>query len=222
MKLTNSVKNLDAKLLETEPSKSLLQILYEQFSNYLLHGGYLTAMNDLAKDGEIAKATLDTYADWIRGDVIKHGKSDHHCREFFTAMIKRLNSQITWTALAKDFAIEHHGTIVEYAELLQSMDAIFIQQALLEDKLTGAAKKARKLMFTDPFIYHAIYSWLNPCRNLTKNNCSPVLTIPKLPHIWLKQVLPTTITATMTPTTSKQRGRLILPIPIRINFGLLK
>ena len=104
MKLTNSVKNLDAKLLETEPSKSLLQILYEQFSNYLLHGGYLTAMNDLAKDGEIAKATLDTYADWIRGDVIKHGKSDHHCREFFTAMIKRLNSQITWTALAKDFA----------------------------------------------------------------------------------------------------------------------
>jgi hypothetical protein len=35
------------------------------------------------------------------------------------------------------------------------MDAVFIQPALVEDKLTAAPKKARKLMFTDPFIFHS-------------------------------------------------------------------
>ena len=42
------------------------------------------------------------------------------------------------------------------------MDAAFIQAALVEDKLTAAPKKARKLMFADPFIFHAVRAWLTP------------------------------------------------------------
>ncbi len=45
------------------------------------------------------------------------------------------------------------------------MDAVFVQAALLEDKLSAAPKKARKVMFTDPFILHAAYAWLNPCED---------------------------------------------------------
>lgn len=36
------------------------------------------------------------------------------------------------------------------------MDAVRVLPALLEDKLTAAPKKARKLMFSDPFILHAV------------------------------------------------------------------
>lgn len=165
LKLTDAIANLDESLQSDVPSEKTANLFRQAFESYLLHGGYLTAINNYAEDGQIDKMVLDTYADWIRGDVIKHGKSDHYCREFFTAMQKRLNSQVTWSALAKDFSIEHHKTIAEYAILLESMDAIFIQQALREDKLTGAPKKARKLIFTDPFIYHAIGSWLKPCKN---------------------------------------------------------
>lgn len=165
LKLTDRINNLDEQLQKDAANPSFINKTHQQFLRYLIHGGYLTALNNFAEHNEIDKPILDTYADWVRGDVIKHGKTDHHCREFLTAMLKRLNSQITWNALAKDFSIEHHATVAEYAELLMSMDAIYIQQALQEDKLVGAAKKARKLIFTDPFIYHAIRSWIEPCRN---------------------------------------------------------
>lgn len=42
------------------------------------------------------------------------------------------------------------------------MDALFIQEALIEDKLTAAPKKAKRLFFSDPFIYHASRLWIDP------------------------------------------------------------
>jgi hypothetical protein len=36
--------------------------------------------------------------------------------------------------------------------LLESMDAVFVQSAIREDKLAAAPKKARKVLFADPFI----------------------------------------------------------------------
>jgi hypothetical protein len=164
LKLTQAVDNLDEVLLADGVTDYSQEMLYQAFDRYLVHGGYLTAINNFAAQNKIEKSVLDTYADRIRGDVIKRGKSDHHCREFFTAMQNRLSSQVTWTALAKDFSIQHHNTVADYAALFASMDVIFIQQTLLEDKLMGAPKKARKLVFTDPFIYHAIKSWLVPSR----------------------------------------------------------
>ncbi len=41
---------------------------------------------------------------------------------------------------------------------------MFVQPALLEHKLQGAPKKARKVAFTDPFIYHALNDWLGRSR----------------------------------------------------------
>ena len=59
------------------------------------------------------------------------------------------------------------------------MSAIHIQYALLEDKRAPAPKKARKLYFSDPFVYHAIKAWLSPSidpMTVIKNDTdSPVL-----------------------------------------------
>lgn len=106
--------------------------------------------------------TLNTYSDWIRGDMIKRGKQEHYLREILATIIKRYNTQVTWNALARDLSIDHPATVADYAALLVTMDALFIQAALLESKLAPAPKKARKLMFTDPFIFHAIRSLLWP------------------------------------------------------------
>jgi len=35
----------------------------------------------------------------------------------------------------------------------------------LENKLAAAPKKAKKVIFSDPFIYHATNAWLNPCKD---------------------------------------------------------
>jgi predicted AAA+ superfamily ATPase len=116
-------------------------LLLQEFLNYLQHGGYLMAINDLKSYGKILPATFQTYADWIRGDILKKGKQESYLREIIGAIIKRYGSQITWNSLAKDLSIDHHKTVADYIELLVSMDVVFIQSALIEDKLVGAPKK---------------------------------------------------------------------------------
>ena len=86
-------------------------------------------------------------------------------KPIIAAIITRYHSQVTWHALADALSIDSHKTVSDYCELLSTMDALFIQNALLLDKLVAAPKKARKLTFTDPFIYHALKSWLNPSDN---------------------------------------------------------
>ena len=161
------------------PDSATMDRLYREFGDYLIHGGFLTAMNDLAKHNTILPATFSTYSDWIRGDVLKRGKQDHYLREILQAIVKRYGSQTTWNALARDLSIDHPKTVSDYVELLAAMDAAFIQPALIEDKLTAAPKKARKLMFTDPFIFHAVRSWLTPVGDPYREQVRPLFSDPE-------------------------------------------
>ena len=150
---------------EIKPTTSSIDRLYEEFELYLIHGGFLTAINDIASHKRIMPATFSTYSDWIRGDVLKRGKQERYLREILEAIVKRYGSQVTWNAMAHDLSIDHPKTVSDYVALLESMDAVFVQAALVEDKLTAAPKKARKLMFSDPFIFHAVNTWLTPCED---------------------------------------------------------
>lgn len=161
-----------------EPTHAMLDIIYEEFGNYLSHGGFLTAINDVAKQNRITPATFATYSDWIRGDVLKRGKQEHYLREILGAIAKRYGSQITWNTLADDLSIDHPRTVADYAALLVSMDAVFIQAALAEEKLTASPKKARKLIFTDPFIFHALRAWLSPCEDPYREQVKPAVSDP--------------------------------------------
>lgn len=162
------------------PPPTVIDALFSEFEDYLKHGGFLTAINDLALDGTILKATLTTYSDWIRGDMLKRGKQEHFCREILTAIIKRYNTQITWNSLVQDLSIDHPKTIADYAGVLESMDALFIQPVLLEDKLVAAPKKGKKMVFTDPFIFHALRTWLFPVENAYENQIITALNNPEL------------------------------------------
>ena len=160
------------------PAPSLIEDLFVEFDRFLKHGGFLTAINDLERHGRILPATLTTYSDWIRGDVLKRGKSEHFLREIVGAIIKRYGSQITWNNLAKDLSIDHPKTVADYMALLSSMNAVFIQAALQEDTLGPAPKKARKVMFTDPFIFHAMHNWLHPCADPFAEQIEATLAAP--------------------------------------------
>lgn len=132
------------------------------FEEYLHHGGFLTAINDVAAFGHLRPATLATYSDWIRGDALKHGKSEAYLREVLGAILTRAGSQVTWNGLATELSIDHPQTVSDYVQLLVAMDAMVVQPALVEDRRTAAPKKARKVGFADPFIAHAVRSWLQP------------------------------------------------------------
>ena len=146
----------------SEVTRAAGQKLFGALAEYFVHGGYLTAINDIAAHGTIADATLATYADWVRGDVLKRGKHDHYLREVLGAVVKRYGTQVTWNSLARDLSIDHPATIADYLHLLARMDVLFIQPALREDRLAAAPKKARKVVFCDPFVLHAVRAWLKP------------------------------------------------------------
>ncbi len=85
-----------------------LSQLYEAFQAYLLHGGFHTAINDIALHGKIRPSTFQTYSDWIRGDILKRGKKENNLRDFLSALLKTYGTQITWNTLTHHTEIEHH------------------------------------------------------------------------------------------------------------------
>ncbi len=154
---------------------SVIEKLFSAFDDYLMHGGFLTAINDFQREQKINPSTFAVYSDWIRGDVLKRGKSERYLLEILNAVIKRQGSQITWNNLAQDLSIDHPKTVADYILLLSNMDVLFIQPALLEDKLAEAPKKPRKLHFADPFIRHAVKSWIDRCKDPFSEQVSQLL-----------------------------------------------
>jgi uncharacterized protein len=184
--LKNKVSDLDRQIADPNAIEpGVLDTIYQEFDQYLLHGGYLTAINDLAEQETITPATLRVYSDWVRGDMLKRGKQEHYLKEVLAAIIKRYNSQVTWNALASDLSIDHPKTVADYMGLLERMDMLFIQAALLEDKLTAAPKKARRLMFCDPFIFHAIRAWIEPVKDAFNEQLMPAVRDP----VWASKLV---------------------------------
>ena len=177
--LEGKVADLDDLLEERFGGQDkTVDLLYDGLDRYLVHGGYLTAINDMAAHGGIRPSTLATYSDWIRGDALKRGKQEAYLREVLSAIATRYTSQVTWNGLARDLSIDHPKTVADYVELLQRMDAVAVVPALREDKLGPAPKKAKKLIFRDPFILHAVRAWLEPSTDPFNDQILPSLRDP--------------------------------------------
>jgi hypothetical protein len=131
------------------------------FANYCIHGGFLPAINAFYSLSDIPKAVFTIYIHWIIGDFLKYNKSENYLHELLRGIQKTYGSQVSWTALAKNLSIEHHKTVSDYCHILQSMNVLHVIEAVLEDKLTAAPKKNKKLHFQDPFIYHAVSSYVD-------------------------------------------------------------
>jgi predicted AAA+ superfamily ATPase len=155
------------------------QVLLEELLAYLVHGGFLTAINDMARHDRILPATFATYSDWIRGDMLKRGKQEHYLGEVLAAIVRCYGTQTTYNALARTLSIDHPATVSDYIALLTSMDVLRVQPALREDKLTAAPKKARKISFCDPFIFHAVQSWLHAVQDPFAAQVCPLLADPE-------------------------------------------
>jgi predicted AAA+ superfamily ATPase len=136
--------------------------LSQAYQSYMIHGGYIRAINEWHRGGDISRSAFKTYSDWIIGDALKRGKNEAFLLEILQAILKIYLTQVSWISLSQHTSIEHGNTVQNYVELLQSMDALFIQQALLEHKLLPAPKKAKRLLFSDPFIYHSVAHLIFP------------------------------------------------------------
>ncbi len=136
------------------------------FRHYLLTGGFLPAINEYyGVEKKIGRFVYQTYQQWVIGDFLKRNKKEYFLKDILAVLSERLTKQVTLNSIASATEIQHHSTIQEYLNILQDMDVLFIQQALREDKLKPAPKKAKKIHFTDPFIAQALISWAKDMDN---------------------------------------------------------
>lgn len=132
------------------------QKLEKYFYEFLIHGGYLPAINEFLNTGTVNFSILNTYIDWIIGDMLKHGKSEQYLHEILAGIIKTYSTPISWNGMGRFLSIDHHKTISDYCELLEQLNVTHVIYALIEHKLVGAPKKNKKIYFRDPFIYNAV------------------------------------------------------------------
>lgn len=130
------------------------------FHDYLICGGYLPAINDLAEFNEIQPATYLTYEQWIRGDFLKQRKNEETLLNVLLALMTIGVSQVSYTKLAQKIGIIHKDTCIDYCRLLERMDVMISLQAFDQNKQQGSPRKDQKFHFQDPFIYNTIFRWL--------------------------------------------------------------
>ena len=194
LQLEGNLGRLDVYLEElSRMPENLIDSVYEAFSRYLLHGGYLTAINDLAEVHRIRRSTFATYSDWIRGDMLKRGRSETYLREVLDAIVRRYGTQVTWNALSRDLSVDHPRTIADYVALLERMDAVTVLPALLEHRLAAAPKKARKVIFSDSFILHAVRAWLTPVEDPFSQQAQSALGEP----LWISKLVEASVASNL-------------------------
>lgn len=153
--------------------------VHEEFNHYLLHGGYHAAIRDFTLHGTISNETFQAYSNWLVNEIRQQEKQESFLREILQVIITYENHPVTWNALTRELSIHHPKTIGDYIAQLEALDAIVVQSALSETSLAKAPKRARKLMFFDPFIYHAIRAYLQPSNNIFKTQVLPLIKNPK-------------------------------------------
>lgn len=205
------IRNLPPEKIQ----KSLMDFLYTEFSTYLITGGFLTAINEYWDHSEISFSTVNIYSEWIRGDILKRGKNENSLKEILEAILKREGSQITWNNLLPDLSIGHPATVSDYISLLDTMQVLFVQSALKEHTLKPAPKKAKKVHFTDPFIHHAVQSWLEASSDPFHEIIQPSLDSPTKSSVIVESVVVNHIRRHTVPYYIKGRGEVDIAIVIK-------
>ena len=131
--------------------------LEELFMHYLKTGGYIVAVNELVRDGEISLATYRTYQQWVVGDFIRLHRTQRNLLQILFSIINTYGSQVSFQTLSEHTDGLSKDTVNEYCGLLERLGVISIQYALDQNTLRAAPRKHRKVHMLDPFIAHAMH-----------------------------------------------------------------
>jgi hypothetical protein len=129
-----------------------LTALQRLFAQYLRCGGYLRAINDLARHGEVATSTVKTFQQWIQGDFQKRRKNRSYLLILLKSLVETNVSQITYSRLAERTGVISKQTRIDYCRLLERMDLMSTLQAFDQNSRSGFPRKAMKINLADPFI----------------------------------------------------------------------
>lgn len=131
--------------------------LQKIFSDYLLTGGFMTAINDYYQTGRIKQSFYETFLSWIENDLHKARRSEKTAYDLIANIFRTLTTQISFTSLARDTNLASQLAIQEYLDILEKMFLLFTLEAKVVEQNKRDPRKNKKIYFTDPFIFNVLY-----------------------------------------------------------------
>src|SRR3990170_3416225 len=145
-------------MLSLQPHLGELAILYEQF---LITGGFITAINAYFPEHEIGYAVYELYQQWLRGDISKAGRNERTARQIINELITIAVPAFGWETIAKKIGVASHKTVSEYVE---TMEDSFVLKTLYQIDINTRRpriKKLKKAYFLDSFILWSLWGWVD-------------------------------------------------------------
>jgi predicted AAA+ superfamily ATPase len=139
-----------------EPHLKDLQGLLD---DYLVTGGVPRAINSYVLQGAIPDVVYSDYVSLILRDISRWGGSEAFLRQMIQRVIETMSSQVSWNALKEETEISTHDTARWYVDVLKNSFVVSYIHQLDRDKGAPYYRKAKKIYFNDPFIFHALRWW---------------------------------------------------------------
>ncbi|MCX8182299.1 MAG: ATP-binding protein [Candidatus Methanomethyliaceae archaeon] len=127
--------------------------------DYLLTGGIPRAINSYISRGNIPEIVYSDYVNLILRDIARWGGDEIFLRQIVQRIVQTMSSQVSWNSLKDETEISTHDTARWYVDILMSSFVVSYLHQLDKDKGVPYYKKAKKVYFRDPFIFHALKWW---------------------------------------------------------------
>ena len=168
--LRNNFINLENPIRNAIPTiKSMLKFngsLSFLFDIYMKTGGFPAVINDYLQNirerEKIKSEFYERFIELIIKDTLKQGKSDRIMQQLISAIIKKTGSRYDFRGLLQEVEERvSHPTIIDYLRLAEDNFLVHVLYSYDFSKKRIRYKGAKKIYFTDPFIFHAFNSWLH-------------------------------------------------------------
>jgi uncharacterized protein len=159
------------------PTPGWQQTALTYFNQYLRCGGYLSAINNLERDGSIPDEIHRVYEQWVIGDFVRKGKDRRKLYDILRILLERQLSPLSYTTIAKESAQLSVDTVADYLHHLEHLGVIHCLHAIDLSTKSAYPKKDKKFHFADPFIAVTLFKMLHREGLISKRfyPCDPAL-----------------------------------------------
>jgi predicted AAA+ superfamily ATPase len=139
--------------------------LNASLDDYLITGGFPSSVNEYNDDGDIDHKLYELYIHVVLSDIYKQNKREDYTRDILNRVIETTTSRVSWSSLTKYTDINSHNTAETYVKLLRKSFLLNIIHKVSLNKHQPKRSSRKKIYVDDPFIFHAIRSWVRGFSN---------------------------------------------------------
>ncbi|MEX0567541.1 MAG: ATP-binding protein, partial [Candidatus Njordarchaeota archaeon] len=166
--LSNELKRriLIAKILRGELPPEIRKLLTyweeieQALDKYILTGGYPLSMDKYLKKNKIPSSIYNMFITLVRRDLEREGYDPYKIDQVIKKLIDTLTTPISLEKIKSGTDIRSTTRLSDYISALQASYVITQIPFMDPQKKSIIPRKERKYYFRDPFIYHALRSWI--------------------------------------------------------------